>query len=526
MSLQPVLIGGRWRQAVSPERSFQAANPSTKEKLPDSYPVSSLAEMEEAIEEAHEAAIQLRSVSPDAVAGFLERYADNIESRREELVAMAHMETGLPKEPRLNSVEMPRTTNQLRQAANAARERTWCHATLDTANNIRSMYAPLGPVAVFGPNNFPFAFNSVAGGDFAAAIAARNPVIAKANTSHPGTTRILAQAAFDALQKSDLPPATVQLLYRISVEYGLELVSHPLIGATAFTGTRGAGMKLKEAADRASKPIYLEMSSINPVFVLPGAIRERPDQIAGEFTMSCLMGAGQFCTIPGLVVLLDGDHGEAFLQAASDKMRSALPGVLLSERGPVQLAEAVDTLKQHGAEVVVGGSAHQGPGYSFENTLLRVSGDRFLTNPEALQTEAFGSVSLFIFARDEGQLLQITDALEGNLTGTLYSARDGSDDALYRRLAATLRWKVGRLLDDKMPTGVAVSPAMVHGGPPPATGHPGFTAVGIPASMLRFAALQCYDNVRPYRLPAELQDKNPTGKMWRFVDGEWSQADN
>jgi alpha-ketoglutaric semialdehyde dehydrogenase len=525
MSLQPVLIGGRLRQAVSPESSFQAVNPSTKEKLPDSYPVSNLAEMEDAIEEAHGAAVQLRSVSPDAVAGFLERYADNIESRREELVAMAHMETGLPKEPRLNSVELPRTTNQLRQAANAVRERTWCHATLDTANNIRSMYAPLGPVVVFGPNNFPFAFNSVAGGDFAAAIAARNPVIAKANTSHPGTTRILAQAAFDALQKSDLPPATVQLLYRISAENGLKLVSHPLIGTTAFTGTRGAGLKLKAAADRASKPIYLEMSSINPVFVLPGAIRERCDQIAGEFTMSCLMGAGQFCTSPGLVVLLEGDDGEAFLRAASDKMHSALPGVLLSERGPVQLAEAVDTLKQHGAEVAVGGSAHQGPGYSFENTLLRVSGDRFLTNPEALQTEAFGSVSLFVFARDEGQLLQITDALEGNLTGTLYSARDGSDDALYRRLAAALRWKVGRLLDDKMPTGVAVSPAMVHGGPPPATGHPGFTAVGIPASMLRFAALHCYDNVRPHRLPAELQDKNPTGKMWRFVDGEWSQAD-
>src|SRR5262249_25361132 len=156
-----------------------------------------------------------------------------------------------------------------------------------------------------GPNNFPFAFNSVAGGDFVAAIAAGNPVIAKANTSHPGTSRLLAEAAFDAAKSSGLPPAMGQMLYRVSGENGLELVSHPKVSATAFTGSRHAGMKLKEAADRANKPIYLEMSSINPVFVLPGTLEERLEAMASEFVTSCLMGTGQFCTNPGLVVLLD-----------------------------------------------------------------------------------------------------------------------------------------------------------------------------------------------------------------------------
>jgi NADP-dependent aldehyde dehydrogenase len=525
MSLQPILIDGSWRQDRAPEGSFQAANPATKELLPGEYPVTGLGEIETALEAAHRAIEELRSMGPEPLARFLEAFADNIEARRAELVELANLETALPREPRLNSVELPRTTNQLRQAADAARDRSWRRATIDTKLNIRSIYVPLdGPVAVFGPNNFPFAFNSVAGGDFAAAIAAGNPVIAKANTSHPGTTRLLAEAAFDAVKSAGLPPAMVQMVYRLSSDNGLRLVSHPRLGASAFTGSRGAGMKLKEAADRASKPIYLEMSSINPVFVLPGALAERPDAVASEFVTSCLMGTGQFCTNPGLVILLDNSLGRAFLEKVAIAFEAAPAGVLLGEAGPGQIGNALALMKEHGAEVVTGGSPAEGPGYSFQNTLLRVSGEVFLEHAGALQTEAFGNVSLFVLATDEDQMEAIARNLEGNLTGAFYSHTGGLDDALYDRLEPVLRSKVGRLLNDKMPTGVAVTPAMVHGGPPPSTGHPGFTAVGIPASMLRFAALQCYDDVRPHRLPEDLHDDNSTGKMWRLVDGEWKQA--
>ncbi len=475
---------------------------------------------------AQKAAAELLRVSVDQTASFLKACANSIEARSEELVKLASLETGLAVEPRLRSVELPRTINQLHQASSAVLDRSWCRATIDTQTNIRSKYGSLGgPVAVFSPNNFPLAFNSIAGGDFAAAIAAGNPVIAKANPGHPGTTKIFAEAAFEALQTTELPSATVQLLYHFPPEDGLRLVSHPLLGATAFTGSRAAGLRLKEAADRAGKLIYLEMSSINPVFILPGAVKEKLDEIAMELFQSCTLGSGQFCTNPGLVVLLEDESGEAFLREASRLFQSIPAGILLNAQVLEDIDGAIGCLQKHGAEIVTGGKKMNTTGYCFANTLLRVSGEDFKKNPRALQTEAFGPVSLFVFAEDEKQIMEIAALLEGSLTGTIYSQSKDEDNPLYERIEPVLRHKVGRLLNDKMPTGVAVTPAMHHGGPYPATGHPGFTAVGIPASILRFAALQCYDNVRQDRLPVELQDKNPTGKMWRFIDGEWTQRD-
>jgi len=527
MTLQPVLINGQWRQSVSPAGTFTATNPATKTPLSDEYPVSAWDEVEEALVAGRRAADELRSVRPQQIAEFLEQYALNIEARSAELVEMAHIETGYPREPRLASGELPRTTDQLRQAAAAARSASWTLTTIDTQSNIRSMYGPLGgAVAVFGPNNFPFAFNSSAGGDFAAAIVAGNPVIAKANSSHPGTTRIFTEAAFDAVQSTGLPAATVQLIYRLRHEDGTRFVSHPLIAATGFTGSKYAGLQLKSAADAAGKPIYLEMSSVNPIVVLPGALEERSEEIASEFFGSCTLGAGQFCTNPGLVLLVKGEQSEAFVEQAAALFAGATPGVLLSAGGPRDIANAIETLQQNGAEVVTGGQEMvDAAGYSYANTLLRVSGEDFLRDPDALQTEAFGPVSLIVFTDSVDELQAVISEMEGNLTGCIYSHRGGNDDELYDRVAPDLRERVGRLLNDKMPTGVAVVPSMNHGGPYPATGHPGFTAVGIPGSLLRFGALLSYDNVRAHRLPAELGDKNPTGDMWRLVDGAWTTAD-
>jgi NADP-dependent aldehyde dehydrogenase len=522
MPARPVLIDGRWRPSAG-TKTFRAANPATTEPLPDEYPVSSWEEVETAIDAAFEAARQLRGASGDRFAAFLEKYADNIEARAAELVESAHAETALPVSPRLKDAELPRTVNQLRQAAAAAREMSWSAPTIDTKNNIRSAYEPIGPVVVIGPNNFPFAFNSAAGGDFAAAAAAGNPVIAKGHPSHPGTTLIFAEAAFDAVRSTGLPPAFVQLLYRTSREDGLRLVSHPKIGATGFTGSRPGGVALKEAADRAGKPIYLEMSSINPVFVLPGALKERAAAIADEFTSSCLMGAGQFCTNPGLIILPTGEAGEAFVAAVSERFDKAPVGTLLGENVQRSFLDAVGALKKAGAKLVAGGEAGGGRGYCVRNTLLRTTAKEFTKDPHAFQTEVFGNGSLFVLADGADEMLAVIDALEGNLTGCLYTDTHGSDDALYDQIAPALRTKVGRLLNDKMPTGVAVSPAMNHGGPFPATGHPGFTAVGIPAAIPRFARLASYDAVRPHRLPPVLRDENPTG-AWRLIDGGWTRG--
>jgi NADP-dependent aldehyde dehydrogenase len=521
MSLHPVLIAGKWRPAQSTV-SFHAENPATGEMLPDEFPTSLWADCDAALNAAADAGKILRTISPEQIAKFLIRFAERIEARKNEIVDAAHAETALPKAPRLAEVELPRTTGQLRQAAAAALEGSWALPTIDTKLNIRSTLAPLGPVLVFGPNNFPFAYNGIAGGDFASAIAAGNPVIAKAHPCHPNTSRLLAEEAFTAVQETGLPPATVQMIYNIAPEDGLRFAADPRLGALGFTGSRAAGLKLKAAADAVGKPIYAELSSLNPVIILPGALKERGSKIAEEFTGSCLMASGQFCTSPGLTILFAGDSAEQFIADVKAKLESSAPGVLLSSGVARNLAGSVKILQDAGAEIITGGMPLAGN--KFANTMLRVCGEQFLASPEKLQTEAFGNASLFVIARDAAEVEKIIGHLEGNLTGGIYSDTGGSDDALYEKLAALLRPRVGRFLNDKMPTGVAVSPAMNHGGPFPATGHPGFTAVGIPASLRRFAALHCYDNVRPARLPASLQNKNPNGKMWRLVDDDWTRA--
>ena len=523
MDSQPVLIAGRWR-AADADNTFQASNPATRQPLPELYPVSRWADCEAALDAASAAAEVMRGLSAEHIARFLERYADRIEQRKDEIVEMAEAETALPASPRLADVELPRTTGQLRQAASAARRGCWSMPTIDTKLNIRSCLVPMGPVCVFGPNNFPFAFGSISGGDFAAAVAAGNPVIAKANSSHPGTTQRFAEQAHAAAEETDMPAGSVQLIYRTAHVDGQRLVADPRVGATGYTGSRPAGLALKAAADAAGKPIYLELSAINPVVVLPHALHEGLGDIADQLVGSCLMGTGQFCTSPGVVLLLAGEKTEQFIQTISEKLQAAPVGTLLSAGVAKSLAENVTAVQAAGAQLLVGGSAGGGAGYGYANTLLRVSGQQFMSAPGALQGEMFGNASLVVVAEDPQEMGQVVDLFEGSLTGCIYSDTSGADDGLYDVLAPRLAQRVGRLLNDKMPTGVAVSPAMNHGGPYPATGHPGFTAVGIPAALRRFAALRCYDNVRNDRLPPCLRETSPGAPMWRMIDGNWTQS--
>ena len=283
-------------------------------------------------------------------------------------------------------------------------------------------------------------------------------------------------------------------------------------------------MALKAAADAVGKPIYLEMSSVNPVFFLPGAIRERRAELVNELAGSCLLGTGQFCTCPNLFVLFAGNEAEAFLAELKSQFESRPVGPLLSKHVLETLESSVASLRQAGAELLTGGRRGPTPGFHFESTLLSVSGEQFLNAASRLQTEAFGNATLAVVVDSVEQLCGVARQLEGSLTGAMYSALDGSDDSAYAAIGPILRRRVGRLLNDKMPTGVAVSPAMNHGGPYPATGHPNFTAVGIPASLRRFAMLECYDNVRPYRLPPWLRVASPNGCIWRLIDGRWTRG--
>jgi NADP-dependent aldehyde dehydrogenase len=517
---RPVLIDGSWREANT-ESTFQATDPNHNAKLDPVFPVSSWADCDAALDAAATAAVELRKLPASQIAKFLETYADKIDAAKDKLSDAAFIETGLARSPRLADVELPRTSNQLRAAATACRTGNWAMPTVDTQAGIRSCLVPLGPVCVFGPNNFPFAFGSVSGGDFAAAIAAGNPVIGKANSSHPETTRLFAELAAEAIEETGLPAATVQLIYRTSHSDGERLVSDPRVGATGYTGSRGAGLTLKAAADRAGKPIYLELSSVNPVVITPEALAERGAAIVDEFITSVLMGTGQFCTNPGMVMLVKGEATDQFVASVKDRFQSSPAGTLLSPAVASSLGKSIETLCGLGATLLTGGGEAESDRCAMANTLLSVDGKSFLADPEGFQTEAFGNASILVIADDVPQLCEAIGHLEGNLTGCIYSSTDGSEESDVASISFELEPKVGRLLNDKMPTGVAVSAAMNHGGPYPATGHPGFTAVGVPGSLVRFGKLTSFDNVRPSRLPALLQDAAVTEQTFRLIDGQW-----
>ena len=520
--MEPILIAGEWRASTNAIDGFRAVNPATGEAFGPAFPRSGLDDIELLLTAATEAADALAATEPERIAAFLDAYADAIEGAKDALVATAHAETALPVAPRLAEVELPRTTGQLRQAAQAVRGYAWTQPVIDTKAGLRAHFAPLHkPVLVFGPNNFPFAFNAVAGSDFASAIAARNPVIAKAHPSHPATSKLLAGLAHRAAVASGLPAATVQLFYDTDPALGLRMAGDRRIGAIGFTGSRKAGLALKAAADAAGIPIYAEMSSVNPVFLLPGALRERGDTLAQDYFASCTMGSGQFCTNPGIVMVPATADGDAFVAQAAAKFDAASPMALFSHGVQQHLADAVNALRDAGARVAGGGAQAVGPGSRYAPTLLAVDAAAFLDNAAALQQEAFGPVSLLVRYRDMFEATAVARAFDGNLTGSVHGAADGSDDVAYRHVANALRPRVGRLIGDKWPTGVAVSAAMQHGGPYPSTGHAGFTSVGMPGAIRRFAQWQSYDNVRDDRLPIELRDANPAN-VQRLIDGIWS----
>ena len=501
---EPVLSAGRWADADSPARTFRASDPSTGEKVGPEYPVSGWSDLDAMAGAAAAAFAEAAALPTAALADFLDDYADRLDANADALADAAALETGLPRDGRLKGGELPRTTGQLRQAAAAARDGGWRRPTVSDGN-VRSILEPLGPAVVIGPNNFPFAFNGVSGGDFAAAVAAGCPVIAKAHPNHPRTSQLLAEQANGAAKASALPDAWVQLFYDCGHADGATLAADPRVGAVAFTGSKRGGLALKKACDEAGTPGFFELGSVNPVFVLPGALAERSEELVTELAGSALLGGGQFCTQPGFVVLPAGDAGEAFASALRGKFAAADTPPLLAENVVDGLAAGVKTLTDAGAELLCGGSPADGGGFRFQNTLLRVGGDRFLADPHTFQTECFGPCTLLVTTDGPQRRLAVAGTLEGQLTACVCTGGDDADGAEYGPLSAVLRPRCGRLLNDKMPTGVAVVPAMNHGGPFPASGQPHFTAVGVPASLTRFTRLACYDSVREDRLPAALR---------------------
>ena len=504
------LIDGSWSDPSESASSFSPTNPLTGIAIDRTYQMATRAEIMRMASAAQGAARKMSGLHPDRMAEFLELYASMLDDHREEISAIAHEETGLPLETRLREIEFKRMTGQLRQAAAGARDvgpSSWRNPIIDSGTNIRSAFGPLGgAVFVIGPNNFPLAFNAISGSDFASAIAAGNPVIAKGHPAHPGTSMALAKVAHQAIVDLGLPSGMVQFFNHCHPEDGFELIQHSAVSAVSFTGSQESGIAIKDVADTCGTLVYVEMSSVNPVFILPGAlVHDGCADVATQWSQSVCMGAGQFCTKPGIAFVY-GENSLQFRSAMTSAMNALPNGTLLTEQVLRGISDGIKAMQEVGAELLCGGEPSKEPGFQFPPTLMGISGDDFEKNAEVLQREHFGPTGLLVEVNDLDQAIRIGQQLEGQLTATIYAGE--SDQSDFGIIASAIRPKCGRLIRNAMPTGVAVVPSMVHGGPYPATGHSGFTAVGMPASIVRFSSLQCWQGMRDEDLPEWLRTIN------------------
>ncbi len=513
------LIAGR--EAANAGGEFRAVNPATGQNMEPAFISATRDDVDRAVRAAQEAFLVWRKRSAPERARLLRAIADGLDAAAAELVDRAQQETALP-EARLQG-ETRRTSGQCRLFADVIEEGSWVGARVDTAMpdrkplprpDIRSMLQPLGPIAVFGASNFPLAY-SVAGGDTASALAAGNPVVVKAHPAHPGTSAIVGRIIVESIRSCGAPEGVFSLLFDSGFEVGQALVQHPLIHAVGFTGSRNGGRALMDMAAQRPDPIpcFAEMGSTNPVFILPGALRQQGKQLATGLFGSFTLGAGQFCTKPGMVFLPSQPETTPVLDelrrltSESGAFTLLTPGIATNYKRSLQSRREETGLAMQEAKEAKGMCA-------VSAALLETEIDDFLANPEWSQ-EVFGPTSLVIRYQQREAMMRAAEELEGHLTASVWGT--DADLAEYADLIAILERKAGRLIFNGFPTGLEVSDAIVHGGPYPACSDSRFTAVGSRA-VLRFARPVCYQGFPEASLPDELRNANPLGIL-RMING-------
>jgi 2,5-dioxopentanoate dehydrogenase len=508
-------------------KGFKANNPATGGTLQGDFYAAGLADVDAALDLAQKAFATYRYIGKNTKADFLRRIASQIGALGDELIQRAMSESGLPQ-ARLEG-ERGRTIAQLKMFADLVEEGSWVEAVIDLAMpdrqpvprpDIRKMLIPLGPAVVFGASNFPLAF-SVAGGDTASALAAGCPVVVKAHPAHPGTSALVASAIKKAAQECNLPEGVFSILYDDGYQVGQALVKHPKTKIVTFTGSARGGMALLKMAQQRDEPIpvFAEMGSINPVILLPEALQNRYGQIAEQYASSITLGAGQFCTNPGLLVGIQSP--------GLDKFKAALSGAVARIGSSAMLTAGIcknysalseQMLQQQGVSTLGKGNLNAEQVNHAQPVVAQVSGQAFLANPKLCE-EVFGPYSLLVAAESEAQLSQIIDALPGQLTASVVA--DQADLGKFGSLMQSLAGIAGRVILNNVPTGVEVVPSMQHGGPFPATSDSRFTSVGT-AAIKRFARPVSWQNWSSDLLAEELKDGNPL-EIWRLVNNNWTK---
>jgi NADP-dependent aldehyde dehydrogenase len=519
-----MLIGAA--AASGRETPVRGIDPASGKELEPAYGGAGAADLDRACALAAAAFDAYRETTLEQRAKFLEQIAANILAIGDALIERAMQESGLPR-ARLEG-ERGRTVGQLKLFAEVVREGSWLEARIDPAMpdrkplprpDLRSRNVALGPVAVFGASNFPLAF-SVAGGDTASALAAGCPVVVKAHPAHPGTSELVGRAVQAAVAAYGFHEGVFSMLYGAGNWLGGALVADPRIKAVGFTGSRGGGLALIRIANERPEPIpvYAEMSSINPVLVLPHALASRGEQIAKSFVASLTLGAGQFCTNPGIVIALEGAALDAFVSKASENVAACPAATMLTPGLAQAFRSGVERIASN-AKVKTVARGEAGGANAAQPALFSTDARSFLADP-ALRDEVFGSSSVLIRCPDVATMRRIVEELEGQLTVTLQMDDEDLEDA--RALLPVLERKAGRLLVNGFPTGVEVTHAMVHGGPFPATSDGRSTSVGSLA-IRRFLRPVCYQDFPAGLLPEALRDGNAARIPLR-IDGRLAAA--
>jgi NADP-dependent aldehyde dehydrogenase len=508
---------------VGTQGEVRAVNPATGAELEPVFGGGSIADVEKACELAEQDFDAFRAAPLEKRALLLETIAQNLIDLGDELIERAMAESGLPK-ARLEG-ERGRTCGQLKLFASLVRDGRFLNVVVDTAlperkplprSDLRSRKIPVGPVAVFGASNFPLAF-SVAGGDTAAALAAGCPVVAKAHPSHLGTSELAGRAIQQAVASVGLPAGVFSLLVGIGNEVGGALVKHPAIQSVAFTGSRKGGQALMALAAARPQPIpvFAEMSSINPLFLLPAALEARGATIATGLVGSATLGVGQFCTKPGLIFGVEGPSFDAFTKAAGEAISAANAATMLNAGIQQAFAHGIGSLCAVSGVSKLASGAEPSHDVAAQPVLFTTTADSYTNNPK-LAEEIFGPVALLIACKDGDEMVKLANQFEGQLTATMQL--DAADHALAAKLLPVLERKAGRIVVNGFPTGVEVCYAMVHGGPSPSTSDARVTSVGAMA-IERFLRPVCYQDFPTDLLPGELQDANLAANA-RLIDGK------
>ena len=502
--------------------SFKSAIAVDEKSGPYIFEEGSAENVDQAAKKANKAFKSYKLLPVADRVKFLEAITSEINSIRDILVSTAMQETYLPQ-PRLNG-EVDRTVNQINSFVSLLKEGSWVNAIIDTAKPdrqplpkpaISQMLRPLGPVAVFGASNFPFAF-SVAGGDTISALAAGCPVVYKAHFGHPVTSELVGNCIIEAAKKTGMPDGVFSLIQGKSTVSGKALVSHPLIKAVGFTGSLAGGRALFDLAVKRDVPIpvYAEMGSVNPVFLLPGMLKDDAVGIAKSLVASNTLGVGQFCTNPGVILMVKGADSEQFLAQYISSLTAAAGGSMLTESIFNAYSKGISELESSKSLVLMG-SGVEGNANTATPHAFKVSGTDFLKGKSSFE-EHFGPVALHVIADDTDQLLEIAEQIPGQLTTGIWANK--TDVSEFKELFDILEEKAGRLMINNVPTGVEVTHAMQHGGPYPATTDSRSTSVGSQA-IYRFVRPVCYQNFPQELLLPELQNRNPLN-IWRKIDGE------